>query len=84
VLARKLALPKAETVYVLWFLHEELTLDDAPDFYIEGDTLDDFHLDGTGGLIDYITAPLAIEWTTDPKAFDEAAARFPGSEKWTS
>jgi hypothetical protein len=77
VLARKLDLPweYAATAYTLWFLHEEIRLVSTPDFYIESDSVDTFHTDGTGGLIDYITGPLSIDWSTSAEAFDDAETR---------
>lgn len=83
VLARKLGLPweRAATAYTLWFLHDEITLERDPEFSIESDSVDTFHTDGTGGLIDYITGPLSIDWSTSAEAFDEAEGRWRQSDR---
>jgi hypothetical protein len=78
VIAVKLDLPRnrAQTAYMLLFRSEEIRLDPGSDFLIESYTFDTFHLDGTGGLIDYITGPLQIEWSTDDTAFEVAEAKL--------
>jgi hypothetical protein len=63
---------RAATAYMLWFVHEDIRIASEPDFYIGSHTIHTFHLDGTGGLIDYITGPLSIEWSVDAEAFDAA------------
>jgi hypothetical protein len=83
VLARRLELKwkTAETAYILWIPEEIL---EGPDegFMIESDSIDAFHTDGTGGLVDYITTGLGIEWSVDPQDFVNAEAFWPASKHW--
>ena len=71
----------AETAYVLWLPDQVL---EGPDggFMIESDSIDAFHTDGTGGLVDYITTGLGIEWSVDPQDFVVAETFWPASDHW--
>jgi hypothetical protein len=82
VLARFLHSPFAgqEHWYVLWLPVQELAWS-VRDFSLESDTVDGPRFNG-GGLIDYLTTGLDVDWTTDPDAFREAEVFWPASIGW--
>ena len=84
VLARKFRIPfrEVKSAYMLWLPEEEIGDSSMGDFYLPSDALDSFRVDGSGGLIDYLTTGLDVTWSIDPGDFAVAERYWPASANY--